>query len=213
MVQVSTPDADGRIVHIVQAYNTLITIADTYRTSVDKLLAYNGLQLDWPLRIGQKLVISPGNFTPSPTPRPLTPIEKLTPESDGRYYHTVSRGETLSWISSYYGLRLSELMAWNGLDASSVIRPGEKLLLQVTPPATETVAPLPVTDTPLPAPVLATPTPTQKSETQALSASPTATQQAGGSFLGGRTATGIIILVVALAVGGLLLARFSMRRI
>ena len=212
MVQISTADASGRIVHIVQAYNTLITIADTYRTSVDKLLAYNGLQLDWPLRIGQKLVIYPGNFTPSPTPRPLTPIEKLTPESDGKYYHTVSSGETLSWISSYYGVSLSELMAWNGLDASSVIRPGEKLLLQVTPPATETPAPLPVTDTPLPSPVPSTPTPTQRTETQTPTATSFTTPPAGGSLLGGGTTTGIIILVVVLTAGGWLLARFLMRR-
>jgi LysM repeat protein len=212
MVQISTADASGRIVHIVQAYNTLITIAETYRTSVDKLLAYNGLQLDWPLRIGQKLVIDPGNFTPSPTPRPLTPIEKLTPQSDGKYYHTVSSGETLSWISSYYGVGLSELMAWNGLDASSVIRPGEKLLLQVTPPATETPVPLPVTDTPLPSPVPATPTPAHRTETQTPTATLAAISPAGGSLLGGGTTTGIIILLVALTAGGLLLARFWLRR-
>ena len=94
MIQVATPDADGRIVYSVQAYDTLITIAEAYSVKVDKILANNGLQVDWPLQIGQKLVIDPGNFTPSPTPRPLTPIEKLTPESDGKYYHTVKeRGD------------------------------------------------------------------------------------------------------------------------
>ena len=132
----------------MQAYNTLITIADAYDVQVDKILANNGLQVDWPLQIGQKLVINPGNFTPSPTPRPLTPIEMLTPESDGKYYHTVSSGETLSWISGYYGVSMSELMAWNGLSASSIIIPGQKLLLQVTPPATETPVPPPATRTP-----------------------------------------------------------------
>jgi hypothetical protein len=30
MFQVATPDADGRIVHSVQAYHTLITIAEAY---------------------------------------------------------------------------------------------------------------------------------------------------------------------------------------
>ena len=116
MIQIATPDADGRIVHSVQAYNTLITIADTYGVKVENILANNGLQADWPLQIGQELVIDPGNFTPSPTPRPLTPIERLTPASDGKYYHTVSSGETLSWIASYYGVDIGELMAWNGLE-------------------------------------------------------------------------------------------------
>jgi LysM repeat protein len=212
MIPVNTPDVDGRILYTVQAYNTLTTIADAYGTSVDKILAYNGLQVDWPLRIGQKLVINPGNFTPSPTPRPLTPIEKLTPESDGRYYHTVSSGETLSWISSYYGVSLGELMAWNGLSVDSVIRPGEKLLLQVTPPATQTPLPLPVTDTPLPTPVAATPTPAQKTEARTPSATPAATSQAGGPLLVGGTTTGKIALVLAILVMGLLLAIFLLRR-
>jgi len=57
----------------------------------------NGLQADWPLQIGQKLLISPGNITPSPT---LSAIQKLTPEADGNYYHTVQSGETLSWIAN-----------------------------------------------------------------------------------------------------------------
>ena len=140
---------------------------------VDNILANNGLQVDWPLQIGQKLVIDPGNFTPSPTPRPLTPIERLTPESDGKYYHTVSSGETLSWISGYYGVDMGELMAWNGLSASSIIIPGQKLLLQVTPPATETPVPPPATPTPLPTATLA-PSPTVESAA-AQAPSPTAT--------------------------------------
>ncbi|MEN6530691.1 MAG: LysM domain-containing protein, partial [Anaerolineaceae bacterium] len=56
-----------------------------------------------------------------------------------------------------YGISATDLMAWNYLNASSVIYPGEKLLLQVTPPATATFTPLPPTETPLPTP---TPSPT-----------------------------------------------------
>ncbi len=212
MIQVSAPDADGRIVHTVQAYNTLIKIAEAYATSVDKIVAYNSLQLDWPLQIGQKLVIDPGHFTPSPTPRPLTPIERLTPEGDGRYYHTVSSGETLSWISSYYGVPLNDLMAWNGLDASSVIQPGEKLLLRVTPPATETPLPPPATATPQPTPVPLTATPTQESVTQAFTAAPTAAPQAGVSLSGGRTTIGLILLAAVLATAILLVLGALTRR-
>ena len=213
MIHISTPDADGRVVHEVQAYNTLIKISEAYSTSVEKILANNGLQLDAPLQIGQKLVINPGNFTPSPTPRPLTPIERLTPASDGKYYHTVSSGETLSWISGYYGVSLSELMSWNGLSASSVIIPGQALLLQVTPPPSETPVPPPATDTPpppTPAPATATPSPAPAVHT------PTQTQLASsgaaGSLFGNRTAAGAIILVVAIIAGGLILAGFFARR-
>jgi LysM repeat protein len=182
--------------------------------NVDKILANNLLQVDWPLQIGQKLVIDLGNFTPSPTPRPLTPIEKLTPESDGKYYHTVSSGETLSWISSYYGVSMGELMAWNGLSASSIIIPGQKLLLQVTPPATETPVPPPATSTPHPT-VTHTPSPTvERTTTQALVPSPTATgaQLAAATPFISERMTGMVILVVALAAGGLIAAGYFMRR-
>ena len=165
MIQVATPDQDGRIVHTVQSYQTLSTISQVYGVSVDTILALNGIQVDWPLQIGQKLTISPGNVTPSPTPRPLTPIEKLTPASDGNYYHVVKSGESLSWIAQYYGIQVTELMSWNGMNGSSILHPEEKLLLKVTLPATLTPTPGPatvtptVTRTPTAAPPTATATP------------------------------------------------------
>jgi LysM repeat protein len=208
MVELASADAEGRIVHSVQAYNTLISIADAYHVTVDTILANNALQVDWPLQIGQKLVIAQGNFTPSPTPRPLTPIERLTPASDGRYYHTVSSGETLSWIASYYGVGMGELMAWNGLSSDSIIVPEQKLLLQVTPPATETPVPPPASPTPLPAAESAatlTPTPTAaNTAAQALSPTPTQTEAEAASPLAGSRATGAVLLLAALAAGGVI---------
>ena len=153
------PDADGRIIHEVQAYQALITIADAYQVSVEKILALNGLQADWPLQIGQKLMISAGNITPTPT---LTVLQKLTPEADGNYYHIVQSGETPSWIANRYEIPLADLLSWNELNSSSVIRPGEKLLLLVTPPVTPTLIPSPtfiMTPSPLPSSTSAPPTP------------------------------------------------------
>ncbi|HAV77393.1 MAG TPA: hypothetical protein DCX53_08570, partial [Anaerolineae bacterium] len=120
MVVPQAPDADGKIIHEVQPYQALITISEAYKVTVDRILALNGLQADWPLQIGQKLLISPGNITPSPT---LSAIQRLTPEADGRYYHTVQSGETLLWIAGLYEVPVSDLMSWNGLDDSSIIRP------------------------------------------------------------------------------------------
>ena len=157
MIVPAAPDADGRIVHEVQAYQALLPISEAYHVSVDRILTLNGWQQDWPLQIGQKLVIDPGHVTPSPT---LSNIQKLTPEADGRYYHTVHSGETLSWISGFYEVSLSDLMAWNGLNAASVIRPDQKLVLLVTPPATATFTPSPATTTPLPSPSMTLPAPT-----------------------------------------------------
>ena len=68
MIVLSTPEADGRIIHSVAAYQTLITISQAYGTNVDTLVRLNGLRVDTPLQIGQKLIVHPSNITPSPTP-------------------------------------------------------------------------------------------------------------------------------------------------
>ena len=170
MIVPSTPDADGKVVHAVAAYQTLTTIAQAYEVTIDSILTLNGIQEDWPLQIEQKLLISPGWVTPSPTPRPLTPLEKLTPASDGNYYHIVQSGETLLWIAGPYDIKLAELLVWNGLASDSIIRPEQKLLLQVTPPAIPTRTPGPPSATPM-----NTATSTPRPPIPTLTASPSAT--------------------------------------
>jgi LysM repeat protein len=188
-IQLGAPDAEGKIIHVVQSYQTLSTISQAYGTTVETLLALNGLQVDWPLRIGQELIIHPSNLTPTPT---LLPIQRLTPASDGQYYHTIQSGETLSWIAGRYGVSISNLMAWNGLSASSIIRPNQKLLLLVTPPVTVTPTPLPPTSTPF----AFTPTPT-------LPATPTATPTVAAitTMKNAPLLWGGVIFLVAAALG------------
>lgn len=196
MIVPQAPDANGKIVHEVQPYQALITIAEAYHVSVNQILALNGLQADWPLQIGQKLVISPGNITPSPT---LSAIQRLTPEANGHYYHTVRSGETLSWIADLYEVPLADLMAWNGLDDTSIIRPEQKLLLLVTLPPTPTLIPSPTTTAmpsaspSMPPPVTGTPPETAADSPPALS-------------------LGLISGVIAVGIGGLLGWRFWRKR-
>lgn len=190
MIVRSLPDADGKIIHEVQAYQALFSIAEAYKVTVDRILALNGLQADWPLQIGQKLLIDPGNVTPSPT---LSAIQKLTPEADGNYYHTIQGGETLSWIATYYGVPLASLMAWNGLTGDSIIRPNQKLLLLVTPPATATATAAPPTLTPSPQPTF---TPTIAPTLQA-SPAPTVSASSGSWWIA------LLIFIVVLGLGWL----------
>ncbi|RPI92227.1 MAG: LysM peptidoglycan-binding domain-containing protein [Chloroflexi bacterium] len=194
MFALQAPDADGKIIHEVQAYQALITIADAYGVSVDRILALNGLQEQWPLQIGQKLVIDPGNITPSPT---LSAIQRLTPEADDNYYHTVRSGETLSWIAGLYDVPLADLMAWNGMNNTSVIRPEQKLLLRVTLPATPTA-----TQTPSP---MITPSPSP-SRTQP---PPTGTPPVAETESSSRFDLSLILGVITLVIGGLLWWKFS----
>jgi LysM repeat protein len=197
MVVPQAPDADGKIIHEVQPYQALITIADAYNVTVDRILALNGLQADWPLQIGQTLLISPGNITPSPT---LSAIQRLTPEADGRYYHTVQSGETLLWIAGLYDVPLSDLMNWNGLDNTSIIRPDQNLILLVTPPAIPTFTPAPATTTPSPRPSITQPPPTG-------TPTDTVTESPARGFNPGLF--GMIAIVIL--IGGLLWWRFFRR--
>ena len=196
MVVTQTPDADGKIVHMVQPYQSLFTIGEAYHVSVDRILQLNGLQADWPLQIEQKLVISPGNVTPSPT---LSAIQKLTPDASGNYYHIVQSGETLSGIANLYDVPLADLMAWNGLGAASVIIPNQKLLLRVTPPATATFTPAPATITLTPSPSVTSLPPM---ETAAADVIPVE-ESTNGSGLG------IIFVLGIVLVGGVLWWRFG----
>jgi hypothetical protein len=166
---------------------------------VDRLLALNGWQEDWPLQIGQKLMISPGNIPPSPT---LSAIQKLSPEADGKYYHTVRSGETLSWIADLYDIPLSDLMTWNGLNNTSVIRPEQKLLLLLTLPATLTPTPSTVTITPSPYPSI-----TQLPPTGTLAAEPVRTTGSPRRF-----ELSLILGMITIGLGGLLWSRFSRKK-
>jgi len=192
------PDADGKIIHEVQPYQALFTISEAYHIPMDRILSLNGWQEDWPLQIGQKLVIDPGHVTPSPT---LSNIQKLTPEADGNYYHTVHSGETLSWIAGWYGVPLVDLMTWNGLNNASVIRPDQKLLLLVTPPATATAP-----QTPTSTLVAVTPSPSPSS-----TPSPTVVPLVAKTVPSPRSGMGLIFVAAILGVGGWLWWRFSRR--
>lgn len=84
-----------------------------------------------------------------------------TPNAEGIIYAEVRVGDSLWEIASRSGLRLEELLALNDMTASSLIRPGDLLIIgYVTPPATatseptitSTLSPPTVTFTPLPLP-------------------------------------------------------------
>lgn len=210
MVQVAEPDASGRVVHTVQPYQTLSTISQAYKVSVDTILALNGLQIDWPLQIDQKLLIqtnaSPGAGPNAPA---LSPLEQLTPDSDGRYYHTVQSGQTLSSIAGLYGVSVANLMTWNGLDGASILYPNQKLLLQVTPPPTRTVTSAPPTVTPDSRPGLidqGAPTSGAPALSQSIIPTPS---KAPLSF---STDMLVYLILFAAATGGLLLFVFSVRK-
>lgn len=103
-------------------------------------------------------------------------------------------------------------MAWNGLNASSIIIPDQKLLLQVTPPATETPVPLPVTPTPPPTATLA-PSPTVDGViAQALTPTPTLGSPAAATPFAPERVAILVIILAVLVAGGLIGAGYYLNR-
>ena len=179
----ATPDAEGRIIHEVQVYQNLSKISEAYGVSVAELLGLNFITEDTPLQIGQKLIVKGADHTPTPTPLPLTPLQQLTPAADGKYYHTVGDGQNLQWIANLYGISLADLLAWNYLSNTSIIYPGDRLLLQVTPPATATFTPAAPSETPPSSPT-SSPSSTVKPSNTAIVLSPSPDLEASSENMG-----------------------------
>ncbi len=76
----STPNADGSIIHVVQAGQTLWTIAAIYKMDINDLLTINNMYPTSMIQPGQKITIRPAGEAPSPTPEgSATPEPTRTP--------------------------------------------------------------------------------------------------------------------------------------
>lgn len=73
---VSTPDANGKIYHVVQPGQTLWQIALAYKTTINEIKRLNGLQ-SVDIYMGQKLLIGQAG-TPTPIPPTITPTRDLS---------------------------------------------------------------------------------------------------------------------------------------
>jgi len=116
----ATPSQTFR--YIVQADDTLSTIAARFKTSVEMLVMLNNLPNDL-IVVGQQLVIPGAPPTATSTPRPLPPTS--TPRPTPRTY-TIRLGDTLSAIAKRYGTTVAIIMKYNGLK-SEVVVPGQVL--------------------------------------------------------------------------------------
>lgn len=77
-IQISTPNADGAVIHIVQPGETLWVIAATYDINILDLLSINGLNANSFIVPGQKIVIQEAGSAPTATAVPEETVEKPT---------------------------------------------------------------------------------------------------------------------------------------
>ncbi|MFF2369004.1 LysM peptidoglycan-binding domain-containing protein [Agromyces sp. NPDC058110] len=140
VVAASAPPAEV----VVAEGDTVSGIAERYGLATAEVLAANGLGWSSLIFPGQRLAL-PGASAPV-APKPTAPPDIRR--------HTVASGDTISGIAARYGLDTAQVLSANGLSGSSLIFPGEQIVL---PSALETAdAPAPPA-APAPAPAPAEP--------------------------------------------------------
>lgn len=118
---VRTRSTGGR--HKVRRGDTLWSIARAHGVSLDRLAKMNGLKRNGTLSIGQTLKI-PGSTATLASTNP----ETVTPSA---ITYVVRAGDTLSRIATKFRVSITDLIGWNGLELSNVIKPGQQLVMYV----------------------------------------------------------------------------------
>lgn len=103
-----------RFIHRVRSGESLWVIARRYGLSVSEVQRMNGLGSTL-IRPGQRLVIETGRKISAPA-------------EVSRY--VVQRGDSLWHISRRHQIGMDDLMRWNGLEADSVLQPGQQLVIR-----------------------------------------------------------------------------------
>ena len=121
----------------VRRGDTLSGLAQRHNTSVRALRETNGLNGDM-LSIGQVLRLPghgviPENSAYADRYQELASLQqRLLPTR--RFQHQVRPGESLWLIARNYRVSVTDIQRWNGMGSSSLIRPGQRLVIHMESP-------------------------------------------------------------------------------
>lgn len=115
LLRVPSVSSSGVRTHVVRSGETLASIAIEYNTTVDNLIATNGITNPSRIYPGQVLNISAAGAAARTYP------------AQAATSHTVRQGETLGEIALRYGVGATALAAANGITNSGRIYPGQVL--------------------------------------------------------------------------------------
>lgn len=118
------PRQQGQRVHTVQAGDTLWDLARSYNVAVEDLRAWNGLSARALLRPEQKLVVGAVEARPAETARATR---------GGTTTYEVRKGDSLWTIARSFNVRVNDLLQWNALTRSSLLQPGQQLIVRARP--------------------------------------------------------------------------------
>ncbi|MHA7239034.1 LysM peptidoglycan-binding domain-containing protein [Arthrobacter sp. TMS1-12-1] len=130
--------------YTVKPGDTIGAIASRHGLSTDAVLTRNGMTARTTIYPGQRIKLA-GGATPAVKPAPAQPA----PAAGSTY--VVKPGDTLGAIAARQGVSLQSVLTANRLSVTSVIYPGQKLVVG-SKTAAPAPAPAPVKVTPAPAP-------------------------------------------------------------
>jgi LysM repeat protein len=120
---VAAAPAPAATTHTVVAGDTVSALAKRYGSTVQAIVAANGLDSRAFIRVGQTLTIPAAGATvptqagPAPAPAPTTAT------------HLVVAGDTVSALAKRYGTTVDAIVSANGLDSRALIRIGQTLTI------------------------------------------------------------------------------------
>lgn len=116
-----------RIRYTVKRGDTFWDIARDHRVSVRELAAWNGMAPGDPLIPGKELVIwskaANASLLASTSQRNRSMVRKVG--------YRVRKGDSLYAIANRFSVNVSDIAAWNGLNTSHYLQPGQSLVLYV----------------------------------------------------------------------------------
>lgn len=143
--------------YVVREGDTLTRIAVRHGVTVEAIANLNGLNSRDVIRIDQRLKLPdagpvPGTrSTGDPAPPEVPPPAPKAPSQEAidSEIHVVRQGDTLYALGRRYGVKVPELMAWNGIGPKDVLRVGQRLVVRQ---AIKVAIPEPVKAAPEPQP-------------------------------------------------------------
>jgi len=121
------PSNYKKVIYRVKDGDTLGEIAEEFHTSARKLRDWNGLSYRSYIFPGQKLAVY---VPPSFAYEGEAPVIHAQGQPGGdmvKSHYKVRKGDTLYSIGKRFGVRVSDLLSWNGKGRNSTIFPGEIL--------------------------------------------------------------------------------------
>jgi membrane-bound lytic murein transglycosylase D len=111
-------------VHVVRSGDSLWRIAKSHRMDVATLARLNGMGPGDTLRAGQRLVLN--------TRAPASGSKARASRGSRQVSYKVRSGDTLTRIAQVFGVSVSDLSNWNGIGKQTMLRPGQKLTVNVS---------------------------------------------------------------------------------